>query len=216
MSIINDALKKLQNDISPAKPAADQSAAQQQPQQLTPAQQAGFQPIPSPGAQQTVSSQTTDQQPSAPTAPKGKESRIVYILGILCLMIGLFAPIVNKQSVVGMLIERWPKHTKTRPARQKTVHPAIPALVQTPPQKTPRSLIDNIKAMASPTPTASLKGQILLNGIMARGKQNLALIDGQVYEQGEEINGVKIIKINPSSIVVLENGAERTIKVAGY
>ena len=217
MSIINDALKKLQNDISSttAKPAADQNAASQT--HLTPAQQAGFQPIPSPGELQTVPSQTTEQQPPAPTAAKSKESRIVYILGILCLMIGLFAPIVNKQSVIGMLIERWPKQTKSKVARPV----ARPAVVRAPgapsQQETPRSLIDNIKAMASPapTPTASSKGRITVNGIMARGKQNLALIDGQVYEEGEEIDGVKLIKITPNSIVVLENGAERTIKVAG-
>lgn len=213
MSIINDALKKLQNEISHShnKPANAQAP-------LTAAQQAGFQPVPSPETQSAMSSEVTELQPPTPLPAKVKESSLVYILGVLCLMIGLFAPIVNKQSVIGMLIERLPKHSKISLPHPK-VRTAAPAPAKEKRQETPRSLIDNIKSMASPKPAAapsSSRSRIIVNGIMARGKQNLALIDGQVYEQGEEVDGVKIIKINPNSIVVLEDGVERTVKVAGY
>lgn len=215
MSIINDALKKLQNNISHKnnKPVSH-PASPQAP--LTAAQQAGFQPIPSSEAQSTMSSEITELQPPTLIHAKTKESHLVYIIGLLCLMIGLFAPIVNKQSVIGMLIKKLPKHAM-KPARATTRAVATPTTQQAQ-QESPKSIIDNIKAMASPSPTPApvSRGRIILNGIMARGKQNLALIDGQVYEQGEEIDGVKIVKINPNNIVILENGTERTIKVAGY
>ena len=89
---------------------------------------------------------------------------------------------------------------------------------QQPPPGAGRTLIENIKAMASPAPSASKaaaqsQGRIILNGIMSQDGHHVALIDGQVYEEGENIDGTKIIKINASSIVVSENGVERTIKV---
>ncbi len=123
MSIINEALKKLQNQISHthphAKPSSEQTAVQQQPTELTAAQQAGFQPVPETSVQ-------VSQPAAEPSVQKPKGSRLVIILGILCLLTALFAPVVNKQSVMGMLLAKLPKNISiSLPKTQKIKPPAV-------------------------------------------------------------------------------------------
>jgi len=69
-----------------------------------------------------------------------------------------------------------------------------------------------VNAPANTTPTSA---PITLNvhGIMSDAKGNLALINGQVYQEGDEVEGAKIIKINLNSITVNINGTEKTIFV---
>ncbi len=52
-----------------------------------------------------------------------------------------------------------------------------------------------------------------IHGIMANGTGNLALINDQVYEAGDMIDGAKITKINLDSITIINNGEEQTIPV---
>ena len=204
MSIINDALKKLQDQISHSNPKTDAIIQQTE---LTPAQQAGFQPIPLNNPHETY---------RAPEQ-KTKESRLVLILGIMCLLIGLFAPIINKQSVILTLLAKLPKQnkiTKTVPVAAKT--PVLKTITPKPVKKQEpvSSLIKNLTAPIS-KPSANSQSRIIINGIMTRGQQNLALIDGQIYEEGEEVDGVKIIKITTKGATVLENGVEHSVKVMG-
>ena len=204
MSIINDALKKLQDQISHSNPKTDAIIQQTE---LTPAQQAGFQPIPLNNPHETY--RAPEQKP--------KESRLVLILGVLCLLIGLFAPIINKQSVILTLLAKLPKQnkiTKTVPVAAKT--PVLKTITPKPVKKQEpvSSLIKNLTAPIS-KPSANSQSRIIINGIMTRGQQNLALIDGQIYEEGEEVDGVKIIKITTKGATVLENGVEHSVKVMG-
>ena len=52
-----------------------------------------------------------------------------------------------------------------------------------------------------------------VHGIMSKGNSNLVLINDQVYQEGDEVEGAKIVKINLDSITILNNGAEETIHV---
>ena len=208
MSIINDALKKLQNQITHSNPHTAKENTISAQMKSTPAQQAGFQPIPS------NDSQPAPQPAIAQSTQKNKGSRLVLILGILCLLIGLFVPIVNKQSLIFVLVSHLPKQQKS----SKVIQTKIPvAIVQPAPEQKQESINTLIKNLAAPASKPSSKNQsrIIINGTMTRGEQNLALIDGQIYEEGDEVDGVKLIKITPKGVTILENGEERTVKVIG-
>lgn len=63
--------------------------------------------------------------------------------------------------------------------------------------------------------TAATPAPIVLNvhGVMANGHSNIVLINDQVYQEGDEVQGAKILKINLDSILVTNNGKEETIRV---
>ena len=80
----------------------------------------------------------------------------------------------------------------------------------------------DLKALAQLTinPSAGSKmanppAPIILNihGVMSNGSNNLVLINDQVYQEGDEVDGAKIVKINLNSITVINNGVEQTIPV---
>ena len=212
MSIINDALKKLQNQITHSNPQPANGSMHSAQAELTPAQKAGFQPVPS----------NDTQHVSAVTAPQSsqnnKESRLVLILGILCLIIGLFVPVVNKQSLIVVLISQLPKEAKSSKAMPTKTSAVTVATVTPQPERKKEpinALIKNLTAPASKPSSSKNQSRIIINGTMTRGEQNLALIDGQIYEEGDEVDGVKLIKITPKGVTVLENGEERTVKILG-
>jgi len=63
-------------------------------------------------------------------------------------------------------------------------------------------------------PAAPAAPEILkVHGILSDSKGNLALINDQVYQEGDEVDGAKIIKIELNSITVNINGADKTIPV---
>ena len=91
------------------------------------------------------------------------------------------------------------EHQGTVPFHPVPFHPAAaPVAVQT----------------AAPV-TVPVAPSITLNvhGIMSDARGNVALINDQVYQEGDDIDGVKIVKINLNSIIVNDNGVERKIPV---
>jgi len=52
-----------------------------------------------------------------------------------------------------------------------------------------------------------------VHGVMANGNNNLALINDKVYQEGDAIDGIKITKISLDSITVIKDGHEETIPV---
>ena len=83
------------------------------------AQQAGFQPVPETSVQ-------VSQPAAEPSVQKPKGSRLVIILGILCLLTALFAPVVNKQSVMGMLLAKLPKNISISLPKTQKIKPQTP------------------------------------------------------------------------------------------
>jgi len=68
-------------------------------------------------------------------------------------------------------------------------------------------------ATAAGTVNAPPAETLKIHGIMADAKGNLALINDQVYQEGDEVDGAKIIKIDLNSITVNINGTDKTISV---
>ncbi|MDE2222638.1 MAG: hypothetical protein KGK03_06165 [Candidatus Omnitrophica bacterium] len=52
-----------------------------------------------------------------------------------------------------------------------------------------------------------------IHGVLAGGSKNLVLIDDQVYQEGDEVDGIKIVKISLNAITVINNGQEEIIPV---
>ncbi len=90
--------------------------------------------------------------------------------------------------------------SKTKITPTPTSSPVKEA-AQTPTANTP---IANAPPL-SPSPTLDLQG------IMASSGQNIALINNSVYEEGAVIDGKKIIKINLNTITIEYNGKQEEI-----
>ncbi len=52
-----------------------------------------------------------------------------------------------------------------------------------------------------------------LQGIMSKNGTNIAIINNKIYEQGSEINGVKILQIDMNAVTILKDGKEETLTV---
>ena len=65
----------------------------------------------------------------------------------------------------------------------------------------------------SNTPKTNTPVTLNIHGVMSNGPNNVALINDQVYQEGDEVGGAKIEKINLNSITVNINGTEKTILV---
>ncbi len=214
MSIINDALKKVQSSLtnSPEKklmPGDTPGAMTNGPAEFS---AAAVEPQTPPPAPATVTA-------AAATSPKAKTSRMIYIVGALCLLIALFAPVIHKQSVFELIIH---------PLQKKSTVVAPPPVVAPPQTDTTiaqkaaaikdgltKSIVSFNNPRSSSKTSSRANRKIAVSGIMSQGETNVALIDGQVYEAGETVNGAKIIQINPNNIMVEENGEQRTVKVTG-
>jgi type II secretory pathway component PulC len=72
-----------------------------------------------------------------------------------------------------------------------------------------------INPPATKNPDSAKPAPVTLNihGIMANANGNLALINDQVYQEGDDLDGAKIVKINLDSITISNNGTEQTIFV---
>ncbi len=73
----------------------------------------------------------------------------------------------------------------------------------------PPVTVDTTNPAAKPPAPLTLN----IHGIMSNASGNLVLINNSVYQEGDEIEGAKIIKISLDSITVNNNGIEQTIPV---
>jgi hypothetical protein len=96
----------------------------------------------------------------------------------------------------------------------------IKPLIPKPPEKPPVVVLKslgqlNINPAAVNNPTAAKPAALTLDihGIMFKKNGNLVLIDDQVYQEGDEVDGTKIVKIGLNSITVVNNGIEQKIPV---
>jgi hypothetical protein len=94
------------------------------------------------------------------------------------------------------------------PLAKISVNPTVPAAKPSLSAPAPA----NMPASAAGTP-ASAPGTLNIHGVMSQGSRNIVLINDQVYQEGDEVNGVKISKIDLKSVTVINNGKEETIRV---
>jgi hypothetical protein len=165
MSIIHDALKKVQNGKQsspdgngPVSGAPDAS-----------------QPVPGPASDRP-------KEPS-PAIPKPVLISLMAVVSIVVIAL-LFI-------LLGL-------------ARQTSIHPTI--VPETPPLKVSVSV-------ASPTQPAPPLEQLKLEGIMNMGEKKVALINGSIYEEGQTVDGMTVVKVTESNVTVLENGVEKVLKI---
>ncbi len=188
MSIINDALKKVQNDIEqkkfrpkslpvPARPAGGRQAGPapskpkpSEPQKHTP---------PRPSLRDTATENSLPRKDQLP-------ARAPVIPPIL--VTTLFAAFI---LAFFLSAEKPIQITQTETASPLPVAP-----------------IPDEPAEAVPE-----EAEITLNGIMSAGDKNVALINDEIYEIGDTVNEMKIIEISLDSVQMLKKGKTKTFQV---
>jgi len=219
MSIIHDALKKVQEGRNP-KP------------NTTPAQGAG-------APEQTGSDYVYSNSPEKQSEEKPvehlhyKRNMAKSILAFICALAisgGAFWFLYKQVGTYFPGFKGWAMtsinklmNKKTLPSfKTRAVEDLKPLakITLTPPN--PSAAASQVTSPASPsvntagaTISQDISAPITLNihGVMSNGPTNLALINDQVYQEGDEIDGIKIAKINLKSITVIDNGKEKTIPV---
>ena len=213
MSIIHDALKKVQKNISSKAGEIPVSQPNKDPNKPTP-----------------LFADTPIEDPGPPPEIEVLRSkppvfRIIKSILAICCALAItggaiwyiyqqfqndipHAQIAVKKTIYKLIHKEMHPDLKTKrpqdlkPLAQITINPALPAAPTT------------TTETASPAPSAIT---LNIHGIMsnATGTGNLALINDEVYQEGDSVGGAKIVKINLNSITVIINGQEETIHVKG-
>ena len=168
MSIIHDALKKVQNGLQ---------------------------------------DKTSPLPPAVPLKNSGTKGGWKIIVLILLAVAVLTAGYVYRQN-----------------ASSPAPHPSAPEIEPPPPvqinaapvlQPEPRNGGAEAGPKAEPRPEYAA-GTLNIHGIMSDPNGNVVLIDNGIYAEGDEVQGVKIIKISLDGIVILKDGKEETVRVGRH
>jgi hypothetical protein len=218
MSIIHDALKKVQQGLSPKSdktPTAPTTSKPPSPDYIyaTPTDPAG----------------RYDQQPIEHLPSRqNKAKSVLAFLCALAITLGAFVFLYKQlcSSLPGFkswtelsfnkLIhqkEQFDSKNKTfenfKPLAKITVNPPKPPA---PPSPTNPSSPTEMPAAANMI-KPGLPSTLNIHGVMSNGSNNLVLINDQVYQEGDEVDGIKIVKINLNTITVINNGKKELIRV---
>jgi hypothetical protein len=206
MSIIHDALKKVQQGLN-LKSKEEQPGPSPSPVNKNPS---AYIYEEAPAAVETLSPaspKTADQKPPA-------KNKIKSILALACasLIIAASAFYIWQQFQSNIpQVQIFAKKSFDQLIHKKE----LPDFKTKPPEE--------LKAMAQLTidPSAAKSSgsaklapiTLDIHGILANSTGNLVLIDDQVYQEGDVIDGAKIVKIDLDSIKIINNGVEQTIFV---
>jgi hypothetical protein len=193
MSIIHDALKKVQQKLAPKPDTSEAAPAPLDNLYVTPEP---VENLPTPASQ---------QEPSPKSLLKVETKNILVLCGAMMVIAG---------SAYYLYYQYKDSIPKVNNFAQKTFYKLV--YKKDPPPAFKTKAPEDLKPLAQLTITPSkTSSPITLNihGIMANANGNLALINDQVYQEGDEVDGAKIVKINLDSIVVDVNGAQQTIFV---
>ena len=190
MSIINEALKKAQQKFKTSDPV-------QTPLQRDDIPQSIQEPLPVKPETRCIEKETEplkNSQSDSPMEKPGLFSKpVVFLFFTICAMTVLCFSLFNKPLV---------NLPQTRIAPQLPLQKkASPASAKSPPQS-PRPTIIQLS-----------KTTLSVDGIMTSGEQRLVLINNTVYEEGEEVEGVRISKIEKDEIVLNDGGVEKVFKI---
>lgn len=246
MSIIHDALKKVQQSLDQKKAQTPPVTPPPVAAEPTPAAQAPAPeqtPAPSPEAQPQAAPQQPytspfDEPPkpkiedistghkatSKAEQPTGGSSKILIGVGIAVVLITaslwfagtqlttMFPALKDRLTALSGKAKQAANHVTNpinpKPLAQVTVNPPPAATTPATPDASTTTATTAAAPAAEPIPLT-----LKISGIMASGDHNIALVNDKIYQEGETIEGVQIIKINLDSIVVLNNGQEQTIEV---
>jgi len=91
---------------------------------------------------------------------------------------------------------------------QIKIHVIVPA-AHTAAQLLPQKTVVPVQHPVVDAPADALTVQ----GIMTNNGSTVALINGSIYEKGDEINGVKIIGITADAVTISRDGKEESIQI---
>ncbi|MBI3314651.1 MAG: hypothetical protein HYZ86_01740 [Candidatus Omnitrophica bacterium] len=130
------------------------------------------------------------------------------------------------------LQDKTPPPPRPGGAKPLTVAPAVLILLaaavltagyvyrQGAPSPVPYSSVPKIEPLPLLEPKAEPRPEhadtLNIHGIMSDPNGNVVLIDNGIYAEGDEVQGVKIIKISLDGIVILKDGKEETIRVGQH
>ncbi len=183
MSIIHDALKKVQEGLIPKTEEA---------------QQAGPSPT-APGASAYLYKKAADVKP---------KNKIQSVFFVTCtLLITSAITIASIEYICQQFQTSIPQvQNFAQKSFLKLIHKKEPPAFKT-------MAPEDLKPLAQITTKSPAPVTLNIHGIMSNGTRNLVLINDQVYQEGDEVDGTKIVKINLNSITVDNNGIEQTILV---
>ena len=201
MSIIHEALKKVQDGLTPKveETTVDSSTTQNAAAHLfeTPL---AIETLPRAG-QQTI---------NPPTLMTNK------IKSFFTLICAIVITVASALYIYQQFQNDIPKvKVLAKKSFYKLIHKEVPPDFKTKAPVDLKSLATLTINQSPSSSTAKPLAPITLNihGIMANASGNLVLINDQVYQEGDSVDGAKIVKINLDSITVINNGTEQTILV---
>jgi len=195
MSIIHDALKKVQQGRTPK---ADPTPIWAEPTK-------------------PIGTKNAAQKPSI-------VKMITSLLAMLCAMaitVVVFSLVFQQFQKNMPKAQKWakdiPKVKKmAMTSLSQLIHKMPLPVLKSPTSQEPKPLAQLTVPSPAASDTTQPRTPLTLNiqGVMAADDHdNLVLINDQVYREGDEINGAKITKINLSAITIINNGKEETISV---
>ncbi len=230
MSIIHDALKKVQEKSGPKADTTQSPPALTEPPKF-----------------ESVFSDPPPRNPDdvLPAiehlpAKENKARSILAFLAAIAITIGSFVFCYAQLHTYFPKADRWVteqfdqlvhknKHPEAGPQTPKVLTPLAKITVLPPSPAQPASPVAVTKPLNPTSPgnapnPASLPAvsntnppttpqTLNIHGVMSNGTSNLVLINDQVYQEGDEVDGIKILKINLNTITVLNNGQEEKIRV---
>ena len=221
MSIINDALKKVQtnldqNNSTPTK----NTMTTPPPENSQPNNFSEPSPQPKPDydhnlgkpaapwdipAAQTIINPTPQAEPpkeavkkqTAPRVEEKKSSRLTPVVIILLLIFATAIFTLKKNEKI---------------LAEHNIHLRLPEKIQ----KIFSANIFSQKTQAPGSLTAAAavaqKDELVVNAVMLQGSKHIALINDKIYNVGDSINGMKILKINFQEMVVQDGEKEKRLR----
>ena len=175
MSIIHEALKKVQANLQNQPPAA--------PEQIT------GQPPAEPAAEKQQAEDKAAQPPQKTKTPFPLLITLVFISTAIAALWFIVPPTMRHISPLLNHLRNTIKTYSIVPAAKKPDQP--PARIMIP----------------------SVPPVFNVQGVMTNNGSTVALINGKIYERGDELGGAKITGIAAEAITISRNGAEETIPV---
>ena len=192
MSIINEALKKTQTLRQTPSPVANDRPSP--PQETWPESRA----VPSVPRSISLPAQSS----SVPAKPRQRKWHIIVLLEILFLLFVVGVLFIVQPQFSGV----FPKINLNAGTDKKTPPQQPPPAVRTAPATI---------STAAPSPAASHRHNrgLIVNGIMMNNGKIAALINGEIYETGDYIDGKKITDITGDEVILMDKNEVTVLSV---
>lgn len=194
MSIIHDALKKVQQGRDPK--SSPTQASDYLYENMTPAEK--------------------EEQAAAMKNTVKKQSVVKKINSLLAMLCAILITIALFGFIFQQFRQYIPKLTKlVRVSYCQLLHKKILPDFKSRAPEDLKPLAQLTVSVPAASTTAKTPAPLTLNihGVMANDSGNLVLINDRVYQEGDTVEGAKIVKIDLDSVTIINDGKEETISV---